>query len=512
VYGANGKQKFPAGGGSAAWGSIGAGTGVGSQTDLVTYLNTNYYPLASNPAGYLTASSLIPYLTIASAAATYTPLTRNLTINGVTYDLSADRSWTIAAGVTSVTATAPLTSSGGATPDISTSMNTNKLIGRTTAGVGVMEEITLNTGLSFSGSNLNVGNIDLSVLAVSSTNAREDNWTPAGWPGTTSNRIKVIEFTPNYVNKLLIVSGLTNGSAGRIVTIRNMSTDNLVILENNSTSSSSGNIFKFYGRGGYFLFPGEDVTLIYNGTNWSQLNGNLNNGHGSFDDFLSPNHAAGTTFAIPTIGYANASGTGALCRNENYITGQNGSLGLTSGTTSTGYVQIKNNARGGINFQTTTGTTSKICVVARCQITTAIPTVAENYIFQVGVSLASNAVGGNLATSLCWYIQNTVTSTTNWITRAQNAAGTVTTETASGLPITVGQPVVVGCWYPNTNGDCVYFYSADGGVTYTVDNMFVRVTSTYGGNPVFVLQKTAGTTSRIVDIDYIGITIKGGVV
>jgi hypothetical protein len=42
------------GGGSAAWGTIGAGTGVGSQTDLVTYLNANYYPLGSNPSGYLT--------------------------------------------------------------------------------------------------------------------------------------------------------------------------------------------------------------------------------------------------------------------------------------------------------------------------------------------------------------------------------------------------------------------------------------------------------------------------
>jgi hypothetical protein len=58
-------------------------------------------------------------------------------------------------GVTSVTATAPITSSGGATPDISTSMNTNKLIGRGTAGVGVMEEITLGTNLSLSGTTLN---------------------------------------------------------------------------------------------------------------------------------------------------------------------------------------------------------------------------------------------------------------------------------------------------------------------------------------------------------------------
>ena len=84
----------------------------------------------------------------------YVPTSRTLTINGVTYDLSANRSWTIAAGVSSVTATAPLTSSGGATPDISTSMNTNKLIGRSTAGVGVMEEITIGSGLTLSGGTL----------------------------------------------------------------------------------------------------------------------------------------------------------------------------------------------------------------------------------------------------------------------------------------------------------------------------------------------------------------------
>lgn len=50
-------------------------------------------------------------------------------------------------GVTDVTATPPLTSSGGTTPDISTSMNTNRLIGRSSAGVGVMEEIEVGDGL-----------------------------------------------------------------------------------------------------------------------------------------------------------------------------------------------------------------------------------------------------------------------------------------------------------------------------------------------------------------------------
>lgn len=84
----------------------------------------------------------------------YVPTSRTLTINGTTYDLSANRSWTITSGVTSVSATSPITSSGGATPIISTSMATNKLIGRSTAGTGVMEEITIGTGLSLSAGTL----------------------------------------------------------------------------------------------------------------------------------------------------------------------------------------------------------------------------------------------------------------------------------------------------------------------------------------------------------------------
>jgi hypothetical protein len=82
-------------GGSAAWGSIGAGTGVGSQADLVAYLVANYYPLSGNPSGFITSAALTPYLTIVAAAAAYVPLSRTLTINGTSFDLSANRAWTI---------------------------------------------------------------------------------------------------------------------------------------------------------------------------------------------------------------------------------------------------------------------------------------------------------------------------------------------------------------------------------------------------------------------------------
>lgn len=118
----------PAPPGSAAWGSIATGTGVGSQTDLVAYLTSNYYPLSSNPAGYITspaltailanyvtnsslASTLTNYVTtvalsailsgyvtsgdLAIALTGYVPTSRTITINGVTFDLSANRSWTV---------------------------------------------------------------------------------------------------------------------------------------------------------------------------------------------------------------------------------------------------------------------------------------------------------------------------------------------------------------------------------------------------------------------------------
>jgi hypothetical protein len=67
-----------------------------------------YYPLSSNPAGYLTGITSSDVTT----ALGYTPVTnaRTLTINGTTYDLTADRSWTISAGsgtVTSVGLTMP---------------------------------------------------------------------------------------------------------------------------------------------------------------------------------------------------------------------------------------------------------------------------------------------------------------------------------------------------------------------------------------------------------------------
>ena len=70
-------------------------TGITS-LDVTTALGFTPYN-STNPAGYITSAALSPYLTSATAASTYVPLTRTLTINGTTQDLSADRTFTVTA-------------------------------------------------------------------------------------------------------------------------------------------------------------------------------------------------------------------------------------------------------------------------------------------------------------------------------------------------------------------------------------------------------------------------------
>jgi hypothetical protein len=135
--------------------------GTGAATLISNVLNIPTPPTAtftsltttgSSGSSTLTAGVLnVPTYTLAGLGGV--PTSRTLTINGTAYDLSADRSWSVGT-VTSVTATSPITSTGGATPVISTSMATNKLIGRSAAGTGVMEEITIGSGLTLSAGTL----------------------------------------------------------------------------------------------------------------------------------------------------------------------------------------------------------------------------------------------------------------------------------------------------------------------------------------------------------------------
>jgi hypothetical protein len=108
----------------------------------------------------LTSGNITLKATDTTAPYTFTfpdkPISANLFLKT---DASGNTSWATVTGTGTVinVATAGLISGGPITVSgtITTSMNTNKLVGRYTAGAGIMEEITLGTGFSFSGSTLN---------------------------------------------------------------------------------------------------------------------------------------------------------------------------------------------------------------------------------------------------------------------------------------------------------------------------------------------------------------------
>lgn len=199
-------------------GDVGGAGQTGSNVTLtLNNVNSGVFPAITplkfsvNAKGLVTGASPLTNLDIFSIIG-YTPVpqTRTLTINGQTYDLSANRTWTVStlpsqtgnagkwlttdgtnaswqnlppSGVSNITATSPITSSGGATPNISTSMNTNKLIGRGSLGVGVMEEITLGTGLSLSGTTLNATAV-FTPAALTKTDDTNVTLTLTGNPST----------------------------------------------------------------------------------------------------------------------------------------------------------------------------------------------------------------------------------------------------------------------------------------------------------------------------------------
>ena len=116
-------------------------------------------------------------------------------------------------GVSSVGATSPITSSGGANPNVSTSMNTNKLIGRGTAGVGVMEEITLGTNLSLSGNTLNAASSLAYLYSVLTMTNSLTNYLPINGTLTTTPR-SVLNGTviTNFSSSAGTITGFTTAS------------------------------------------------------------------------------------------------------------------------------------------------------------------------------------------------------------------------------------------------------------------------------------------------------------
>ena len=443
--------------------------------------------------------------------------------------------------VTNVTASAPILSSGGLTPNISipaatslvngyltstdwTNFNTaytNRITGLTTtgtSGAATLSSNTLNipqyqgaltlttTGSSGAatlvGNTLNVPNYalnDLGRISVSTANAREDNYAPTGWPGTT-DRVKVIAIDSTNTNYMMSLGGLASPSAGRIVTIVNASTaNNLIIIENLSTSSTAANRFQMTNNMAYFLLPTRSVTFIYDGTYWTQMSASLPMGLDFFDDCTSgpQNTGAGLTTAYGLFGTsASGSGTGLRAEGDNF-----GSYGIVTGTTAAGAFYMSTQARrnGGNNAFGANSTWPMLAVgkVLLSQLGTAL----QDFTAAFGINGQQTTMNSTVPTGYVWHYPGS--ANTVWENKSTNAAGSTSTVSS---PLTAsGSYVVLGVYKPGGANirDAVYFYSTDA-IIYLVSSKFVGTTGTYGGWVSFGIASTVGTTSKEMRIDYAG--------
>ena len=125
-----------------------------------------------------------------------------------------------AAGVDTVTATAPITSSGGSNPNISTFVNKDKLIGRNPNTPGVMEEISIGSGLTLVGTTLSN---TATPTPLGYYGAWQDNVTQTAVASNVGYAMifRTIDVTPNGI------SVVTNGTNLTRITFANTGIYNL---------------------------------------------------------------------------------------------------------------------------------------------------------------------------------------------------------------------------------------------------------------------------------------------
>jgi len=191
-----------------------------------TISNNTYVYTMPGASGTIALVSDIP------SSNDYVPSSRTLTINGTSYDLSANRSWTIAAGVSSVQAGSGISVS--TTSGVATVVNTGLLSG--TAGSGI--------SVSTSGQNLNIVNTGLlsgtagAGISVSTT-SQNLNIVNTGLLSATAGSGISVSTTSQNVN--IVNTGLLSATAGTGISVSTTSgTLNIVNTITNTNQLTNG--------------------------------------------------------------------------------------------------------------------------------------------------------------------------------------------------------------------------------------------------------------------------------
>lgn len=344
---------------------------------------------------------------------------------------------------------------------------------------------------------------DPGVISVSTANAREDNYTPTGWPGTTTIT-KVIRITPTNANNIVSIGGLTNGVAGQMVTIVNAATDQLLIIDHDSPTSTAANRFRLQHQTSYFLLPGRDITFLYNGTRWSQMSYGNWGGLDVVDHFTSgPQNrvSPAVVFSTTYMSWISSGAASGIQSSGNLGNFDLGGVQLSTGSTVTG------NTVGGMAIRHGSGNNALNLngqfpmVMLAIVDATPTPTALQDVVCGVGLESNSGSWVGN---GYIWKTPAFATFANVWEIDVINTGGGLAVNVVTAVATTTKQ--YLGIWNHGNNGN-VTFFSSTNGITYSAVYRFTRVSNNFAGYPKIRISSLVGTTPKNWTAHMLGVSL-----
>ena len=295
-----------------------------------------------------------------------------------------------------------------------------------------------------------VANSTVFSVVTASIATDQNNFSPTGWNDADPNKATTLAVSASFSSK---ITGLAGGSQGRVAIIRNISKDRLIILENNSLSSSAANLFSM--RTPVFLIPSESFSFVYDSyigrwIPWGQSLG-FNGFFDQYEEFTGA--PAATTAQQSGIFSPTFSGTGATVAISTYLqnaTEKNmGIIQLTTGTTATGRAHVglaQNSAI--ITAQGQGVSLSRIALQA-------IATSAQYFVAYSGWQNSAGAISASNAVS--WYYD--ISGSANW--RGLAISGNISSSNGVSGPAADTTYIWLGVYVNQQWTRACYFWSND---------------------------------------------------